>query len=207
MVGNGAGTVAGGLMAMIWPQNFVWLRLQVVTRFSRYVWTSQKFTLKLRNVQKKLHDVQKKLRTVDNDQNCCNRPCPESLMVCPSNRKRRNKEGAAWRGKQSNIIICSSLAPNLRAVLSSKVHDVVKKISSLNDWLMLPWTKIPCNMPVQKIARANICKILMCARIQVNECRQFRENFEQSNKKFPRTKRSKTVHGWLQTASMRVRIS
>ena len=40
--GNGAGTVAPAtvperLMAMIWPQKFVRLRLQIVTRFSRRI--------------------------------------------------------------------------------------------------------------------------------------------------------------------------
>ena len=51
-LGNGA-TVPERLMALIWPQKFVRLKLQVVTRFPRHVWIPQKFALKLRDVQKK----------------------------------------------------------------------------------------------------------------------------------------------------------
>ena len=83
-LGNGAGTVISmtvleRLMAMIWPQKFVRLRSQVVTRFPRHVWDPQKFALKLRDVQKKLRDVQRKLRAVKNEQNR-----PERLQVQPS---------------------------------------------------------------------------------------------------------------------------
>ena len=53
----------------MWPQNFVRLKLQHVTRFSRHVWDPQKSVVKLRRVQSKLHRVQWKLRTMKNKYN------------------------------------------------------------------------------------------------------------------------------------------
>mgnify|MGYP004717270903 CR=1 FL=1 len=78
------------LMAMIWCQKFVRLKLQVVIRFSRHMWVSQKFALKLRDVQKKSHDVHRKLCVVENGQNRPGRlqvprvPCIRCLSDCVS---------------------------------------------------------------------------------------------------------------------------
>ena len=57
------------LMAIIWYQQIVRSRSQVVHRFSHRMWDPQNFVLKLHVVQTKLRRVQPKLRAVENGQN------------------------------------------------------------------------------------------------------------------------------------------